>query len=163
MAAATRFEGTGLLDGVSDEPTDAESLRDAVGDARLWVAVDDDDPAVGFALARWCGDDAHLQEVDVVPEWGRRGIGRSLVSEVLAWAVAHDRARLTLTTFTTVPWNAPFYERLGFAVVPQAKWSEALRESWEHERAMGLPMEQRVVMAAPTRPSLERPRGTGVA
>ena len=27
----------------------------------------------------------------------------------------------------------------------------ALRETWEDERSMGLPMDQRVVMAAPTR------------
>ena len=146
MVAATLFDGTGLLDGVSDEPTDAGSLQDAVVEDRLWVAVPDDDPPVGFALARWCGVDAHLQELDVVPAWGRRGIGRRLVAEVVAWAAAHDRARVTLTTFTSVPWNAPFYQRLGFVVVPEPAWTSALHATWEHERETGLSMEKRVVM-----------------
>jgi GNAT superfamily N-acetyltransferase len=154
-AAATMFDDNGLLDGIPDEPTDAASLRAAVREARLWVAVVDgrsgEAEVLGFALARWCGPDAHLQELDVVPKWGRRGIGRRLVAEVMAWAVEHDRPRVTLTTFTSVPWNAPFYERLGFAVLPHADWTDALRETWEHERSMGLPMDQRVTMTAPTR------------
>ncbi len=149
IAAATMFDDNGLLDGVPDEPADVALLRDAVVEARLWVASTADAEVVGFALARWCGDDAHLQELDVVPEWGRRGIGRRLVAAVSAWAAASARDRVTLTTFTEVPWNAPFYEQLGFGVLAAGEWTDALRETWEHERAMGLPMEQRVVMAGP--------------
>jgi GNAT superfamily N-acetyltransferase len=147
MAAATMFDDNGLLDGVPDEPADFALLRDAVADARLWVAITDRSEIVGFALARWCGDDAHLQELDVLPEWGRQGIGRLLVAVVFAWAAGNERERVTLTTFTEVPWNAPFYERLGFVVLAPGDWTDALRETWDHERAMGLPMEQRVVMA----------------
>jgi GNAT superfamily N-acetyltransferase len=147
VAAATMFDDTGLLDGVPAEPADVAILRDAVGDTRLWVADAGGSEIVGFALARWCGDDAHLQELDVRPEWGRLGIGRRLVAAVLVWAAANDRERVTLTTFTSVPWNAPFYERLGFVVLAPGDWTDALRSTWEHERAMGLPMERRVVMA----------------
>jgi GNAT superfamily N-acetyltransferase len=151
-AAATMFDDSDLLDGVPDEPADAASLRQAVAEARLWVAAADDASAgvVGFALGRWCGPDTHLQELDVVPAWGRRGIGRRLVAAVVDWAAARGRARVTLTTFVSVPWNAPFYERLGFAVLPEPDWTDALRETWEHERSLGLPMEHRVVMAAST-------------
>jgi GNAT superfamily N-acetyltransferase len=98
----------------------------------------------------WCGTDAHLQELDVAPDWGRRGIGRRLVARVVAWASTSGCERVTLTTFTAVPWNAPFYERLGFAALDPTDWTDALRDTWEHERAMGLPMDQRIVMAAPT-------------
>lgn len=149
MAAATMFDDKGLLDGVPDEPADVALLRAAVADARLWVAIADTSNVVGFALARWCGDDAHLQELDVLPEWGRRGIGRRLVAAVSAWAAGNECERVTLTTFTDVPWNAPFYERRGFVVPASGDWTAARRETWEHERAMGLPMEQRVVMAGP--------------
>jgi hypothetical protein len=34
--------------------------------------------------------------------------------ELHAWAQRHGLAALTLTTFTDVPWNMPYYERLGF-------------------------------------------------
>ena len=116
----------GLLDGVPDEPADVALLRDAVADERLWVAVAGGSEIVGFALARWCDDDAHLQELDVLPEWGRRGIGRRLVAAVVAWATGKGRERVTLTTFTSVPWNAPFYERLGFVVLAPGDWTAVL-------------------------------------
>jgi GNAT superfamily N-acetyltransferase len=79
----------------------------------------------------------------------RWGIGRRLVAEVLAWAGRHHRERVTLTTFTDVAWNAPFYARLGFSVLPVGSWTHELRVVWEREREMGLPMEERVVMTAP--------------
>jgi hypothetical protein len=39
-----------------------------------------------------------------------------------AWVAVDDdgRAAITLTTFRDVPWNAPYYERLGFTVVEPA-------------------------------------------
>lgn len=152
--AATMFDGTGLLDRVPDEPVAPILLRAAIHEARLWVAVaragsGGAEVVVGFALGVWCGDDAHLQELDVLPEWGRRGIGRQLVAEMFRWAVDHDRARVTLTTFADVMWNAPFYARLGFSVLPAGSWTDALGAVWEDEREMGLPMDARVVMAAP--------------
>ncbi|MGZ8751446.1 MAG: GNAT family N-acetyltransferase [Acidimicrobiia bacterium] len=154
-AATTMFDGTGLLSFVPDEPAATNLLNAAIHDDRLWVAVagnpvgEAGDVVVGFALGVWCGDDAHLQELDVLPEWGCRGIGRRLVSEVIAWAGRNHRERVTLTTFADVAWNAPFYARLGFSIVPATAWTDALRAVWEHEREMGLPMDQRVVMASP--------------
>jgi hypothetical protein len=35
-------------------------------------------------------------------------------------AAAEGRLAVTLTTFRDVPWNAPYYERLGFTVVAAA-------------------------------------------
>ena len=149
--AATMFDGTGLLDGIPDEPAATSLLTDAIGASRLWVAVADGGTGdvVGFALAIWCGDDAHLQELDVFPSWGRRGIGRRLVAAVCEWAADSGCERVTLTTFVGISWNAPFYAGLGFSVLPVGTWTDAHRVVWEHELAMGLPMEQRVVMAAP--------------
>jgi predicted N-acetyltransferase YhbS len=45
------------------------------------------------------------------------GVGRALLKAVIEWATAHHLAALTLTTFRDVPWNAPFYNRLGFKVL----------------------------------------------
>ena len=83
--------------------------------ASLPLLVDDADVAVGFALMEACSDgDAHLLELDVKPAHGGRGIGRALISASVDWAFARGLRRLTLTTFRDIPFNAPFYARVGF-------------------------------------------------
>lgn len=151
LAAATLFDGTGLLDGVSPDPVDAGRLHDAILDRHLWVAIGDDDRPVGFALGGWCGDDAHLWELDVDPAFAHRGIGARLVDEVVEWARRQGRTRLTLTTFADVPWNGPYYARLGFVVLPPERWTAALADAIDGERAAGLDVDARVVMARPAR------------
>ena len=54
------------------------------------------------------------------PAFGQRGVGMALVQTVCAYAVAEQWAGVTLTTFRDMPWNAPFYERLGFEVMEAA-------------------------------------------
>ncbi|HMT34071.1 MAG TPA: hypothetical protein PKA99_15695, partial [Dermatophilaceae bacterium] len=44
----------------------------------------------------------------------------------------------TLRTFTHVPWNGPYYERLGWRVLPEAECGPQMRALAEHERAIGL-------------------------
>jgi hypothetical protein len=45
---------------------------------------------------------------------------------------------LTLTTFTHVPWNAPYYERLGFRPLPEAELTPGLVAIRQNEAAHGL-------------------------
>ncbi len=45
---------------------------------------------------------------------------------------------LTLTTFTEVPWNAPYYARCGFRLLDDAELTPGLREIRAHEAAHGL-------------------------
>ena len=65
-------------------------------------------------------------------------------------AEARDRGlrRVTLTTFSEIPWNAAYYARLGFTVLPQAEWGQELRAKVAEEAAHGLDRWPRVVMAA---------------
>jgi GNAT superfamily N-acetyltransferase len=60
-----------------------------------------------------------------------------------------------LTTFRDVPWNRPFYERLGFRVVAGAELSAALRAIVEDETRRGLDPSRRIVMERPCGPILE--------
>lgn len=69
---------------------------------------------VGFAANVAEGDYLHLEEVSVDPEAGRRGIGTQLVNAVIELAVQRQFIGVSLTTFASIPWNAPFYRRLGF-------------------------------------------------
>jgi N-acetylglutamate synthase-like GNAT family acetyltransferase len=88
----------------------------------------------------------HLAEIDVHPEHGRRGIGTQLVKAVCQWAVANGYRSVTLTTFREVPWNMPFYERLGFEEIPAAELTPGLIAIIEEETNRGLDPERRVPM-----------------
>ena len=101
---------------------------------------------VGFALARPLGDGLHLDELDVLESHGRRGLGAQLVAAVLDCARQRGLPCVTLSTLRSVPWNAPWYERLGFRVMGPGELTAALRELIVYEADRGLPMEDRVLM-----------------
>jgi len=113
---------------------------------RLWVAADELDRPVGFALASIVGDNAHLDELDVHPAHGQRGLGAALVEAVCDWARASGYRAITLTTLRDIPWNAPWYQRLGFRVLEENELSQALHDLLQEEIQRGLPAHKRVVM-----------------
>ena len=90
------------------ETTDEHTFLDAARDGQLWVASRGKLP-VGFALVRMLAHDLpHLEEIDVDPPHGRRGLGSALIRTVCDWETVSGYAMLTLTTFRVVPWNSPF-------------------------------------------------------
>jgi GNAT superfamily N-acetyltransferase len=132
---------------VLNEVTDCDTFAAAARDGRLWVALAEDTP-VGFALVEMLADDLpHLDEVDVDPSHGRRGLGTALVRAVCEWATSSGFSMLTLTTFRAVPWNLPFYARLGFVEVPGDQLRPELAAVVSDEAARGLAPETRAVMA----------------
>lgn len=145
-AAAALFRDRGLHELFSTVLTDAGDLARACAEGRLWVAVCASGAPVGFAVGSLVGDNAHLDELDVHPDQGRRGIGRALVEAVIAWARATGRPALTLTTLRDVPWNAPFYERMGFRILEAGERGAVLDEILREEVERGLPAEGRVAM-----------------
>jgi GNAT superfamily N-acetyltransferase len=144
--AAERFRGLGLPDSVLTDTTPLDEFEEACDEGRLFVAIAPDGAIAGFALGEALTDRAHLEEVDVLPAHGRRGVGAALVARVERWARARGVAELTLTTFRDVPWNAPFYRGLGFEVLPAAAWDATLRGRVQEEAAQGLDPDIRVVM-----------------
>lgn len=68
------------------ETTDECAFANATRDGHLWVASTGNTP-VGFALVQMLADDLpHLDELDVDPPHGRRGLGGALVRAVCEWA-----------------------------------------------------------------------------
>lgn len=135
--------------GIADLPlylTPARDFDAAQRDGTLWVARLAGGAPVGFALVEWLGDERHLEELDVLPEHGRKGLGTALVRRVCDWTVANGGPSLTLCTFREVPWNAPFYERLGFRRLGPAELTPALRQRISEEAERGLGLEHRVAM-----------------
>jgi peroxiredoxin/GNAT superfamily N-acetyltransferase len=147
-AAARVFEPLALQvlgeagDGVS--PAAFAAAQEA---GLLWVAATPEGTPVGFALVELREPGAaHLRELDVLPEHGRRGAGRRLVREVQSWARQRGFSSVTLTTFRDVPWNAPWYQRLGFRVLAPGELSPALRQVLTEEVRGGIGPEGRVAM-----------------
>nr|AUN37070.1 putative acetyltransferase [uncultured bacterium] len=129
--------------------TDEDGPRDfsaAHAAGALWVARDASGTPVGFALAEIVDAHWHLGELDVLPDYGRKGIGTALVRAVLAAARERGDGIVTLTTFREVPWNAPFYERVGFRPLTEDEMSPALCKRIEYEIAHGFPPALRVAM-----------------
>jgi GNAT superfamily N-acetyltransferase len=84
-----------------------------------WVAVDEDDIPIGFLSAERVAErELHIHEISVASIFQGRGLGRALIQAAVEWAATKRLAALTLTTFRDVPWNAPFYSRLGFKLLP---------------------------------------------
>jgi GNAT superfamily N-acetyltransferase len=95
-------------------------------------------PPVGFAQLDLVDGSAHLQQLAVDPVFGRRGLGTALVRACCGWAVRHGFAELTLTTFAQVPFNGPFYARLGFSVIDDAALPAGLAALRRGEAESGL-------------------------
>ncbi len=148
LAAATLLAGHAPAS-VLAETTSQADLGDAQRRGLLWVALADDVP-VGFAhIEELDRGIAHLEEIDVHPEHGRRGLGRRLVITVCRWAAANGYSCVTLTTFRDVPWNMPFYARLGFEEIPREELSPALLSVIDDETRRGLDPRRRVAMRRP--------------
>ena len=63
-----------------------------------------------------------------------------------AWARASGHHAITLTALRHIPWNAPWYQRLGFRVLEETELSQALHDLLREEIRRGLPADQRVAM-----------------
>jgi len=145
--AASLFAGWRVPLEVLREQTPLHEFAAAQRNGRLWVARSQGGRVVGFALVDLVGGEPHLEEMDVLPSYGRQGIGRALVQVVQAWARASGYVSLTLTTFRDIPWNAPFYGRVGFQEVSPQELSPALESVVREEAARGLDPALRVVMS----------------
>ncbi|KAF1007171.1 MAG: dTDP-fucosamine acetyltransferase [Pseudomonas fluorescens] len=111
----------------------------ALGDC--WVALDAGGQLQGFISAQRFGDALHVHELSVTQAAQGQGLGRQLMGAVMHLAQSRRLREVTLTTFCDVPWNAPFYRRLGFeTVLPGASDSRLaalLREEYGHGFAPG--------------------------
>jgi GNAT superfamily N-acetyltransferase len=143
--AAALLLGHGGCDVFAMHSLSPHNLMEGIESGILRVA-EADGAAVGFALCGTVDGHAHLFEMDVLPEHGRRGIGGALLQSVCDAAGARGLAAMTLTTLRAVPWNAPFYASRGFVEICDEEWGTELSAIVDRERMLGFPVESRVVM-----------------
>ena len=142
--AAQRFRAIGMAEIAEGRPTASSDLADHLRDGRLFVAAAD--APVGFILYRPVDTSAYIEELDVLPEHAGRGIGAALIGRVAEAAVEAGLSTLLLSTFRDVPWNAPYYERIGFRVLDEEALSPAMRKIRDEHIAKGLDESRRVFM-----------------
>lgn len=144
--AAARFAGWRVPRAVLIKTTPLPALVAAQATGQLWVALSRSDDPVGFGLVEALGTRLHLEELDVLPDHGGRGIGTALVGEIERWARLNRFREIALTTFRDVPWNAPFYQKLGYEIVDEPRLDAVLHRWLEDDGARGLDQARRVAM-----------------
>ncbi|BDI61958.1 GNAT family N-acetyltransferase [Qipengyuania nanhaisediminis] len=102
----------------------------------------------GFLASEPFGRELHVWEMDVHPDFQRRGIGSGLVRAAQVDARNSGFRALTLTTFRDLAWNAPFYAALGFEEVTALDAHPRLAGELANEADDGLPAERRCAMIA---------------
>jgi len=119
--------------------------RDAIPRGDLWLAWVDELP-VGFSVLGERDDRAYLEQLAVRPEYGRRGIGRTLIEKACEVCRSRGETELWLTTYAHVPWNAPLYEKAGFSPVFEDACAPQIRATLAAQREVLPAPEQRVAM-----------------
>jgi 4-diphosphocytidyl-2-C-methyl-D-erythritol kinase len=146
-AAVQMFRGHEIWPAYEVAEIPPDILRDAIARGHVWVALSQAREPIGFVCldTEEGGHALGIAELDVLPEWGRRGIGSALLETAIDWARAAGYRRVDLGTLADVPWNAPFYARHGFAVVD--KNDKAFAFARDRDRENGFPDHLRVFMS----------------
>lgn len=151
---ATRFPE--LADTIGLPVDDAHRLAEQ---GRLLVA-DVDGTIAGFIA--WCIESdpsvLGISQVSVLTPFGRAGIGTLLLEHVVELAARGGYRTVALNTQVDVPWNEPWYRRMGFVAVDPANWTDWMERCVADQQSDGLSWDQRVWMVLdlrdPSRPDL---------
>ena len=148
--AATLFVAAGLdLDlPVGHEFLVAERSRwlRSLAAGKTLLIVGSTGRALGFAASGTRDGEPYLDQLSVRTHFMRIGLGTTLLAGAENMARATGGRTLWLTTYGHLPWNRPFYERAGFAVVPEAACGPEMLEELLYERRWLPVPHERVVM-----------------
>jgi ribosomal protein S18 acetylase RimI-like enzyme len=153
QSAARLFLDTPYSFLVDADPLPLDFVQQQFQAGQIWVAVNRHEAVVGYAIAREVDGTLYLQQIDVAPEHGRRGIGSALINTVCAWAKKRGYRIVSLSTFRDIPWNAPFYSKLGFYILDEFELTTGFQQIRFQEIEAGLPISERVIMQYETQSS----------
>lgn len=144
QSAAQVFRSIEGLEWLADTVTlSVERHQQLIALSMCWVVVDAQEAPQGFLCAERLGDALHIHEVSVAQAAQGQGWGRKLVEAAMDHARSNGLDSVTLTTFKHVPWNAPFYRRLGFEPTTDSRLAEILAAEYAH----GFERDSRCAMA----------------
>jgi len=143
--AGTLFADFGLPEIAASDPSPESFYRSLPKGSFILVATENA-KIVGFSVGLIVDGQAYLREVSVRRSQAKQGVGKRLVNGIIQWAVEQGFRTVTLTTFRDLPFNGPFYSKLGFKeFVPDDTWPE-LRAIREKEKRNGLDIRPRIAM-----------------
>jgi len=94
-------------------------------------------------------DSLHIWQIAVHHDQQGHGIGRKLIEAMRRSAIDLGINALTLTTFRKVPWNEPYYQRLGFNTLDGKELCPRLTAILAAEGQAGIPTTLRCAMRKP--------------
>ncbi len=146
-AADAVFRSEGMATVADGETMPINDLLRYQRAGRAWVDIDEANRPIAYLLLDVIDGSAHIEQVSVHPTHAGQGKGRQLIEAAAEWAKQQGYVMLTLTTFAHVPWNAPYYARLGFEIIPPEEITPGLQNIRQHEASPGLDAWPRVVMS----------------
>lgn len=144
-AAGEAFRSIDMGWVADDPPPSSEVLLVHIEAGTAWVALDGN-TVVGYVIASMVDGEGHVEQVSVDPIAAGRRIGERLLALVDDWAAGQGATATSLTTFRDVPWNAPYYRRLGFVEIADTEIGAELTSIRAAERAAGLDAAPRLAM-----------------
>jgi GNAT superfamily N-acetyltransferase len=149
-SAAAVFRDAGLAWIADGDTLAAESLLAMHENGMLWIAVDQDGKSVGFLGALVLDQQFHIAELSVARRHQRQGLGAALITTANNGARDRQFRLVTLTTYRDLPWNGPFYAKLGFSEIDAAAVGPQHVQKLLDEAAAGHDPSRRCVMAKST-------------
>lgn len=123
-----------------------EELSNFSRNGLLLAAYTPDSVPVGFIAGQIADEWLHVAEMDVHPNWQRRGIGKQLMHAMLRNGQQRGLTGATLTTDKMAAFNARFYATLGFEMVEGEARPPHLAAIIEDEIAKDFDPARRVAM-----------------
>lgn len=148
VEAGQVFRTVGMTKVAEDVPQ-IPDLREAAEAERLWVTEVGSEVA-GYIIADVLDGDAHVAQVSVAPAYAGRALGRAMIEFLEDWGRAAGCPATTLTTFRDVPWNGPYYLRLGYHVLRKEDIGPELAMTMAQEASLpGIEASLRCAMVKP--------------
>jgi GNAT superfamily N-acetyltransferase len=123
----------------------------AISEGRL-IACDLLGADGGASLIGWLvmfdrpNGDTSIGQISIDAKYMGNGYGVPLLSAAIDRCRRVGRQSIVLNTQADVPWNLPWYERFGFAVVPEGEWDADMHETAQEQTEAGLIWSTRVHM-----------------
>ncbi|WP_353860265.1 GNAT family N-acetyltransferase [Azospirillum formosense] len=146
-SSGTIFRQWAGLEWIADDDVQSEERHHTlIADGVAFVAELPGHGPAAFLNGSVTPDALHIWQVAVHRDRQGQGLGRQLIDAAQGYAVDHGVPSLTLTTFRAVPWNEPYYRRLGFVTLDDGQLGPRLRAVLDAEKQAGLPIAQRCAM-----------------
>jgi GNAT superfamily N-acetyltransferase len=132
-----------LADGDTVDPAALRAMAQA---NHLWVATNNFDQPIGFVGGEYLSGNFHIVEISVAKEFQGKGVGKALMTTIVEHISREGYKSITLTTYRNLPWNGPWYSRLGFFEVNAHDMGRDYLDLLDSEAQHGLDVRSRCVM-----------------